>query len=72
MVVKKGRLDNEALHQKIEARAYAIWEQQGRPQGCEVDHWLQAEAEVRALQQSNAKTIAATRSATTARPKRKQ
>jgi uncharacterized protein YjbI with pentapeptide repeats len=29
----------------IQARAYAIWEQEGRPDGDDVKHWLQAEAE---------------------------
>lgn len=28
--------------QAIRDRAYAIWEREGRPQGCERDHWLQA------------------------------
>jgi hypothetical protein len=30
----------------IRERAYAIWEQEGRPDGKSVDHWLQAEAEI--------------------------
>jgi hypothetical protein len=29
----------------IAQRAYAIWEQEGRPQGKELEHWLRAEAE---------------------------
>ena len=32
--------------QSIRERAYAIWEQEGRPEGKSLDHWLQAEAEV--------------------------
>ena len=31
----------------VRERAYAIWEQQGRPDGKSLDHWLQAEAEIR-------------------------
>ncbi len=27
---------------KIRARAYAIWEQEGRPDGKELEHWVQA------------------------------
>jgi hypothetical protein len=27
---------------KIRARAYAIWEQEGRPDGKQLDHWVQA------------------------------
>ena len=30
----------------IRERAYAIWEQEGRPDGSSLDHWLQAEAEI--------------------------
>jgi hypothetical protein len=32
--------------QAIRKRAYAIWEEEGRPWGRDVDHWLRAEAEV--------------------------
>jgi CBS domain-containing protein len=27
-------------------RAYAFWEREGRPNGCDLDHWLRAEAEI--------------------------
>jgi hypothetical protein len=30
----------------IRERAYAIWEQEGRPEGKGLDHWRQAEAEI--------------------------
>ena len=33
---------------KIAKRAYCIWEGEGRPSGKELDHWLRAEAEVKA------------------------
>lgn len=32
--------------QAIRERAYAIWEQEGHPDGKELDHWLRAEAEI--------------------------
>lgn len=32
--------------QSIRQRAYAIWEQQGRPAGHSLDHWLRAEVEI--------------------------
>jgi hypothetical protein len=35
-----------AKEQAIRERAYAIWEEEGRPEGCHVDHWLRAEAEM--------------------------
>ena len=31
---------------EIRARAYAIWEQEGRPEDRSLDHWLRAEAEI--------------------------
>jgi hypothetical protein len=30
----------------ISRRAYEIWEREGRPEGCDLRHWLQAEQEV--------------------------
>ena len=32
--------------QQTRERAYQIWEEEGRPEGREVDHWLQAESEL--------------------------
>ena len=40
--------DAEAPRQQIAERAYALWEQEGRPHGCDLDHWLRAEAEIMA------------------------
>ena len=34
--------------QRIRQRAYQIWDEQGRPNGHDVEHWLQAEAELSA------------------------
>ena len=31
---------------RIRERAYAIWEQEGRPEGREWDHWVRAASEV--------------------------
>lgn len=36
----------EAIHQLIAARAYALWESQGRPHGYDLNDWRQAEQEV--------------------------
>ncbi len=33
--------------EKIAARAYQIWQESGRPNGRDQDHWLQAERELR-------------------------
>ena len=35
-----------AKEQAVRERAYAIWEEEGRPEGRHLDHWLRAEAEI--------------------------
>jgi hypothetical protein len=35
------------LIEKIRKRAYRIWETMGRPEGRDLEHWLQAEKECR-------------------------
>lgn len=37
---------NEELQQKIRTRAYELWEANGRPEGQEHEHWLEAERQV--------------------------
>jgi hypothetical protein len=32
--------------QRIRERAYQLWEEEGRPEGRDVDHWLNAEHEL--------------------------
>jgi len=39
----EGQLDRE---QAIRERAYSIWEEEGRPDGQHVSHWLRAETEI--------------------------
>ena len=34
------------LRHKVEERAYALWEADGRPDGRALDYWLQAEQEI--------------------------
>lgn len=36
----------ESVHREIERRAYALWEQAGRPHGRADEHWAQAEADI--------------------------
>jgi hypothetical protein len=44
---------NGALeHNEIAFGAYCIWEQEGRPQDHDVDHWLRAERLLRQAHQS--------------------
>jgi hypothetical protein len=35
-----------AREQAIRERAYTNWEEEGRPEGRHLDHWLRAEAEI--------------------------
>jgi hypothetical protein len=37
---------NTAIEERIRTRAYDLWEAEGRPEGREVDHWLQAVQEL--------------------------
>jgi Protein of unknown function (DUF2934) len=51
MAVAAGKMLREVTmpgkrEQAIRERAYAIWEQEGRPDGKDLDHWLRAEAEI--------------------------
>ena len=39
----EGQPDRE---QAIRERAYTIWEEEGRPEGQHLHHWLRAEAEI--------------------------
>lgn len=33
-------------HEQVAQRAYRIWEEAGRPEGRDVEHWLSAESEL--------------------------
>lgn len=37
---------NDDMADRIRGRAYSIWEEEGRPDGRDGDHWLQAEREI--------------------------
>ncbi|MBN2493813.1 MAG: DUF2934 domain-containing protein [Deltaproteobacteria bacterium] len=39
--------DQAADHDRIARRAYEIWQREGRPDGQDMDHWLQAERELK-------------------------
>lgn len=65
-------------HEQIAARAYQIFVERGQPQGRDLDHWLEAEAQLRAAGQAggstgieathgNSRSQSSTRSATRAR-----
>ena len=45
---------SDKRHEWISKRAYAIWEEQGRPDGRGDEHWRQAVAERNALERTQA------------------
>lgn len=56
-------------HEQIAARAYEIFIERGRPQGRDLDHWLEAEAQLRASAQANGGArISATQGDTRSQP----
>ena len=42
-----GSAPDQPVDDLIAALAYTIWAQEGRPEGREVEHWLQAETQLR-------------------------
>jgi hypothetical protein len=38
---------SEVSHEAIARRAYEIWESDGRPDGCAMEHWLRALSELK-------------------------
>ena len=47
---------NGEWEQRVRERAYALWEQEGRPDGQAEQHWLAAEAELRAKEARGLRT----------------
>lgn len=43
---KPKTIDAQALNQKIQQRAYFLWEELGQPQGQDFDIWVKAEKDV--------------------------
>ncbi|TPE51656.1 DUF2934 domain-containing protein [Amaricoccus solimangrovi] len=39
---------DQELEDRVRSRAYAIWEEEGRPEGADLDHWLRAVLELQA------------------------
>ena len=62
MSVTQPIQDRDALQiKKIELRAYELWVHEGCPSGHDLDHWLQAEAEIAAEAATEAREPAATK-----------
>ena len=49
--------------QAIQERSYSIWESEGRPHGRDLEHWAQAETELRAEVVTTPKRVRAKRAA---------
>jgi Protein of unknown function (DUF2934) len=45
----------EQKEQAIRERAYALWEEEGRPDGKDLEHWRRAEDEVNSACEANEK-----------------
>lgn len=41
------KTNSPITHEEIAQRAHDIWEESGRPEGHETEHWLRAENELR-------------------------
>lgn len=73
MAERETAANAKALQKKIEECAYSIWEAEGKPHGCDTEHWLRAEAEVSASLAAGPKRNAQKQSAvSTARQKKAQ
>jgi hypothetical protein len=46
MGIIAGHEHDEQIRKLVAIRAYELWENQGRPRGCDVVHWYQAEQDV--------------------------
>jgi hypothetical protein len=49
-------------HEQIARRAYEIFVERGQPEGRDLDHWLEAESQLRAASQGGRATQAVTQS----------
>jgi hypothetical protein len=57
---------NTPTHEQITRRAYEIFIERGQPENRDLEHWLEAEKQLRATGQTkNAKPVSATSSANT-------
>jgi hypothetical protein len=43
---KERATKNAAVRRLIAERAYELWENQGKPHGCDLIHWREAEQEI--------------------------
>jgi hypothetical protein len=59
-MTKETKTFSEPTGDEIAAYAYKLWEAEGRPDGRDLDHWLQAKAHLTADRQYEAGVLAPT------------
>lgn len=59
------------VEQRIRERAYSIWLERGCPEGCDQDHWLEAEQALRSKSEPQADVVAEPAAVAAAKPARK-
>jgi hypothetical protein len=57
---KHAKTQREPTHEEIAARAQGIYEREGRPEGKAMQHWLQAEAQLKMELKAQPQAAAAT------------
>lgn len=57
-MTKQTKTFSEPTNDEIAAYAYKLWEAEGRPDGRDLDHWLQAKAHLTADRQYEAGVLA--------------
>jgi hypothetical protein len=71
-MTKQSKTFTEPTHDEIAAYAYKLWEAEGRPDGKDCDHWLQAKAHLTADRQYEAGILASPTAAREAEAKKKR
>jgi uncharacterized protein (TIGR02271 family) len=49
--------EQAVCHERVQKRAYALWEVEGRPEGRQLDHWTKAELELYAMRSTPARLL---------------
>ena len=63
MAKKLTKQESKPTQEEIAQRAYEIFVQRGRPQGHDLEHWLEAEAELVASRQCSTEQVTEQKSA---------
>lgn len=71
-MTKQTKSFTEPTQDEIAAYAYKLWEAEGRPDGRDIDHWLQAKAHLTADRQYEAGVLASPAAAAQTDTKKKR